>query len=116
MYLKPLKVDDAGRITIVQKHGQEYCIVILAEGAKIFKCTQCDHKCKSKNDLYKHILCMHIKIKSFECLKCSSAFYNEWKLKEHITSKHEVPFACKYCKERFAITPRQCVSTKNVID
>ena len=56
---------------------------------KPFKCSVCDVKFTNKQNLRKHIDCVHKGIKPFNCKSCDYKAAYKVDLKKHIESVHE---------------------------
>ncbi|XP_048002642.1 gastrula zinc finger protein XlCGF57.1-like [Leguminivora glycinivorella] len=64
---------------------------------KPFWCTQCDYKCRRKDQLRSHLI-IHTDEKPFSCSYCDYKCRRKAHLKSHLmTHTDEKPFSCGYC-------------------
>ena len=67
----------------------------------------CSVTISRKENIKKHIECIHEGKKPFSCPVCSSAFFRKRHLQKHIESVHEgkKPFLCHVCSAAFTQKP-----------
>eukprot|EP01083_Nonionella_stella_P293703 998876_1 len=67
-----------------------------------FQCTRCDKKCMSFGSLNKHIQCVHLNLKPFQCPHCSKRFFKRPGLTCHLTVHSDTrDFPCEMCGKYF---------------
>jgi KRAB domain-containing zinc finger protein len=80
---------------LMRNHKKEHQI------GKMFHCTKCNYKGKSKQNLYEH---MKIHFKKFSCKLCDKKFPTSNKLNEHVKYTHHneiKKFKCEICGHSF---------------
>ncbi|KAL7634422.1 UNVERIFIED_CONTAM: hypothetical protein RMT77_014799 [Armadillidium vulgare] len=78
--------------------GNEVC-----RNVKIFKCSECNKKCKTKGGLKLHINKLHSGAEMFRCSKCSFESYSKYKFDCHmLIHSDKKNYPCCKCDKKFS--------------
>ena len=73
--------------------------------SKDYKCESCGKSFGQKDNLERHVMTVHEKIKAYQCEYCDKNFGEKQNLKSHLKSVHEnenrKDFSCNVCDEKF---------------
>ncbi|RXG57059.1 Gastrula zinc finger protein XlCGF7.1 [Armadillidium vulgare] len=92
------KIEDGDNHCSSEELGNEVCANV-----KIFTCSECNKKCKTKGGLKLHINKLHSGTEMFRCSKCSFESYSKYKFDHHIlihSDKKNYP--CCKCDKKFS--------------
>ncbi|XP_030374670.1 zinc finger protein 235-like isoform X2 [Scaptodrosophila lebanonensis] len=74
-----------------------------------YVCDQCGRTFSDGSNLKVHLL-RHTGVKNFECEQCGNKYFTHHLLNLHIRVRHkgEMPYACKFCDQRFYTSTSRC--------
>ena len=93
---KDFKQKDSLRLHTIREHTSQ------EEQEKLsFKCQEpgCEFTAFRRDLVAKHVKCVHLKIKNFQCPHCDDAFAQRYRLEEHVNGVHlgKKPHKCDLC-------------------